>query len=97
MEAAKDARQLALDSEGLPPVSREVDVSHGYGKRRYTEKLTTTLVGVPDLMTCDWFKPQGSKANGTTKKNYEQIPSLLLSNNIRQILGSPQTIQKDLT
>jgi len=74
MEAAKDARQLALDSEGLPPVSREVDVAHGYGKSRYIEKLTTTLVGVPDLMTCDWFNPQGSKANGTTKKDYEPIP-----------------------
>ncbi len=74
MDAAKDARQLALDSEGLPPVSREVQVSHGYGKSRYTEKLTTTLVGVPDLMTCDWFNPEGSKAKGTTKKDYEPIP-----------------------
>jgi hypothetical protein len=28
---------------------------------------------VPDLLTCDWFNPEGSKAN-TTKKDYEPIP-----------------------
>ena len=73
MEAAKDARQLALDSENFPPVTREVEVVHGYGKKKYTEKVLTTLVGVPDLLTCDWFNPEGSKAN-TTKKDYEPIP-----------------------
>jgi hypothetical protein len=73
MEATKDARQLALDSESLPPVTREVEVVHGYGKKKYTEKVLTTLVGVPDLLTCDWFNPEGSKAN-TTKKDYEPIP-----------------------
>lgn len=45
----------------------------GYGKKSYIEKVQTTLVAVPDLMTCDWFNPKGSKAN-TTKKNYEPIP-----------------------
>jgi hypothetical protein len=35
--------------------------------------VLTTLVGVPDLLTCDWFNPEGSKAN-TTKKDYEPIP-----------------------
>ena len=35
--------------------------------------MLTTLVGVPDLLTCDWFNPEGSKAN-TTKKDYEPIP-----------------------
>ena len=45
----------------------------GYGKKRYIEKVLTTLVAVPDLMTCDWFNPEGSKAN-TTKKDYEPIP-----------------------
>jgi len=73
MEAAKDARQLALDSENFPPVTREVEVVHGYGKKKYTEKVLTALVGVPDLLTCDWFNPEGSKAN-TTKKDYEPIP-----------------------
>jgi len=73
MDAAKDARQLALDSESFPPVTREVEVVHGYGKKKYTEKVLTTLVGVPDLLTCDWFNPEGSKAN-TTKKDYEPIP-----------------------
>ena len=43
MGAAKDARQLALDCEDFAPVSREVKVTHGYGKRKYTEKLITTL------------------------------------------------------
>jgi len=73
MEAAKDARQLALDSESFPPVTREVEVVHGYGKKKYTEKVLTTLVGVPDLLTCDWFNPEGSQAN-TAKKDYEPIP-----------------------
>ena len=73
MEAAKDARQLALDSESFSPVTREVEVVHGYGKKKYTEKVLTTLVGVPDLLTCDWFNPEGSKAN-TTKKDYKPIP-----------------------
>lgn len=73
MEATKDARQLALDSESLPSVTREVEVVHGYGKKKYTEKVFTTLVGVPDLLTCDWFNPEGSKAN-TTKNDYEPIP-----------------------
>ena len=73
MEATKDARQLALDSEDFPPVTREVEVAHGYGKKKYTEKVLTTLVGVTDLLTCDWFNPEGSKAN-TTKNDYEPIP-----------------------
>lgn len=73
MEATKDARQLALDSENLAPVTREVEVVHGYGKKKYTEKVLTTLVGVPDLLTCDWFNPKGSKAN-TTKNDYEPTP-----------------------
>jgi len=73
MDAAKDARQLALDCADLPPVTREVNVTHGYGKKRYTEKVLTTLVAVPDLLTCDWFNPEGSKAN-TAKKDYEPIP-----------------------
>lgn len=73
MEAAKDARQLALDCETFVPISREIEVTHGYGKKKYTEKVITTLGAVPDLLTCDWFNPGGSKAN-TTKKDYEPIP-----------------------
>jgi len=73
MEAAKDARQLALDSENFPPVTRELEVVHGYGKQKHIEKILTTLVGVPDLLTCDWFNPEGSQAN-TAKKDYEPIP-----------------------
>jgi len=49
-----------LDSESFPPVTREVDVVHGYGKKEiHRKKLLTTLVGVPDLLTCDWFNPEG--------------------------------------
>ncbi len=44
MEAAKDARQLALDCENLAPVTREVEVTHGYGKKKYIEKVITTLI-----------------------------------------------------
>jgi len=72
MEATKDARQLALCGDSTP-VTREVEVTHGYGKKKYTERMITTLAGVPDLLTCDWFNPEGSKAN-TTKKDYEPIP-----------------------
>ena len=42
MEAAKDARQLALDHASLPPATREVSVSRGYGKKRHIEKVLTT-------------------------------------------------------
>jgi hypothetical protein len=73
MEAAKDARQLALDSDCFPPATREVEVAHGYGKNKYIENVVTTLVGVPELLTCDWFNPEGSQAN-TAKKDYEPIP-----------------------
>ena len=73
MDATKDARQLALDHENFPPVHRNVKVVHGYGKNRYTEEVLTTLVGVPDLLTCDWFNPEGSKVN-TAKKDYDPIP-----------------------
>jgi hypothetical protein len=73
MEAARDARQLALDSESFVPMSREREVTHGYGKNTYTERLTTTLGAVDNLVSCDWFNPEGSKAN-TAKKDYEPIP-----------------------
>jgi len=73
MGAAKDARQLALDCKSYAPVTREVTVPHGYGKKKYTGKVITTLVGVPDLLTCDWFNPEGSKAN-TAKTDYEPVP-----------------------
>jgi len=73
MEAARDARQLALDCETFIPMSRKIDVTHGYGKKKYTEKVITTLGAVPDLLTCDWFNPEGSKAT-TAKKDYEPIP-----------------------
>jgi hypothetical protein len=73
MEAAKDARQLALDCDDFTPVTREIEVTHGYGKKQYSEKLITTIVGVPDLFSCDWFNPEGCKAN-TSKKDYEPIP-----------------------
>jgi hypothetical protein len=73
MEAAKDARQLALDTESSVLISREREVTHGYGKNKYTETLITTLGAVDDLFTCDWFNPQGSKAN-TAKTDYEPIP-----------------------
>jgi len=74
MGATRDARALALAQGGAcTEKTREVEVIHGYGKNKYTEKVVTTLVGVPGLMSCDWFNPQGSEAN-TTKKDYEPIP-----------------------
>ena len=75
MEATKDARSLALDREGSTCIetTREVEVTHGYGKEKYSEKVVTTLIGIPGLLSCDWFNPEGSEAN-TTKKDYEAIP-----------------------
>jgi len=73
MDAAWDARELALDVDSCIPSTREVEVTHGYGKGKYTEKVLTELVGVEGLLSCDWFNPEGSDAN-TTKKDYEPIP-----------------------
>jgi Transposase DDE domain len=74
MEATKDARALALVREdSCIEKTREVVVTHGYGKKKYSEKVLTTLIGVPGLLSCDWFNPEGSEAN-TTKKDYEPIP-----------------------
>jgi hypothetical protein len=75
MEATRDARALASAWEDSTcfEKTREVTVTHGYGKKKYEEKILTTLVGVPGLLSCDWFNPEGSEAN-TTKKDYEPIP-----------------------
>lgn len=71
----KDARALDLGREGSTCLekTREVTVTHGYGKDKFNEKVVTTLVGVPGLLICDWFNPEGSETN-TTKKDYEPIP-----------------------
>jgi len=75
MGATQDARALVLAREDSTCVEkiREVTVIHGYGKKKFDEKVVTTLVGIPGLMSCDWFNPEGSEAN-TTKKDYEPIP-----------------------
>ena len=75
MEATKDARALALMREDSTCIekTREVPVMHGYGKKKYSEKVVTTLIGVAGLLSCDWFNPEGSEAN-TTKKDYDPIP-----------------------
>jgi hypothetical protein len=75
MEATRDARSLALAQESSTCIekTREVTVTHGYGKNKFDEKVLTTLVGVPGLLSCDWFNPEGSQTN-TTKKDYEPIP-----------------------
>jgi len=75
MGATQDARSLALAQEGSECIekTREVTVTHGYGKHKVDEKVVTTLVGVAGLLSCDWFNPEGSEAN-TTKKDYEPIP-----------------------
>ncbi len=73
MGATRDARALALAREDCFEKTREVTVTHGYGKNKVEEKVVTTLVGVPGLMSCDWFNPEGSEAN-TAKKDYEPIP-----------------------
>lgn len=73
MEATKDARALALEASSSMESTREVTVTHGYGKDKFSEKVVTTLVGVPGLLSCDWFNPEGSEAN-TAKKDYDPIP-----------------------
>jgi hypothetical protein len=75
MGATQDARALALSHEDGTCIekTREVTVRHGYGKNTWDEKVLSTLVGIPGLMSCDWFNPEGSEAN-TAKKDYEPIP-----------------------
>jgi len=73
MDAAIDARQLALEADGSYHATRDVDVAHGYGKAKYTQKIRTELIGVPGLLTCDWFNPAGSQAN-TARKDYVPLP-----------------------
>jgi len=73
MTATADARQLALLADDSYQACRQVEVTHGYGKKTYVESVRTELIGVPGLLTCDWFNPEGSEAN-TTKKNYQPIP-----------------------
>jgi hypothetical protein len=72
MVATADARQLALLADESYQACRQVEVTHGYGKKKYVESVRTELIGVPGLLTCDWFNPEGSKAN-TTKKDYQPI------------------------
>jgi len=60
MEATRDARALALETPCLIESMPEVTVTHGYGKKKFDEKVLTTLVGVPGLLSCDWFNPEGS-------------------------------------
>lgn len=73
MDAAWDARQLALRADGCIEGKRVVEVTHGYGKGKYTQEVPTELVGVEGLLSCEWFNPEGSDAN-TTKRGYEPIP-----------------------
>jgi len=68
-----NAHQLALDYEGSAPVTREVEVVHGYGKKDTPKKYSPSLQGWPDILTCDWFNPEGSKTN-TTRKGYKPVP-----------------------
>jgi hypothetical protein len=73
MEAAIDARQLALEADGSCHATGDVDLAHGYGKAKYTQTIRTELLGVPGLLTCDWFNPEGSKAN-TARKDFAPLP-----------------------
>jgi len=63
MGATRDARVLALEAPCSMESTREVTVRQGYGKKKFDEKVLTTLVGVPGLLSCDWFNPEGSEAN----------------------------------
>jgi len=73
MTATADARQLALQADDSYRACRQVEVTHGYGKKKYVESVHTELIGVAGLLTCDWFNPEGSEAN-TTKKDYQPRP-----------------------
>jgi len=73
MTATADARQLALLADDSYRACRRVEVTHGYGKKKYVESVHTELIGVAGLLTCDWFNPEGSAAS-TTSKDYQPIP-----------------------
>jgi hypothetical protein len=63
MEATIDARRLALETGDSFPARRDVEATHGYGEEKCTEKIDTERIGVPGLLTCDWFNPEGSNVN----------------------------------
>jgi hypothetical protein len=73
MEAIREAWALALEAPSSMERMLEVTVRHGYGKKKFSEKVITTLVGVPRLLSCDWFNPEDSESD-TTKKDYELTP-----------------------
>lgn len=72
MDAAWDARELALRADGCIEDRRVVEVTHGYGKGKYTQEVATELVRVEGLLSCEWFNAEGSDAN-TSKRDYESI------------------------
>lgn len=73
MSATTDARQLALLADQSYRVQREVQVTHGYGNKKRVHAIRTELVGVPGLLTCEWFHPEGSEA-AATRKDFQPNP-----------------------
>jgi hypothetical protein len=72
MAVTADAQALATAGAGL--VARRVHtVAHGQGKHRWTARLETEVVGLPDLTTYDQYGPE-EHAQQRYRKDFEGHP-----------------------
>jgi hypothetical protein len=72
MTVTADAQALAAAGAGL--VARRVHtVAHGQGKHRWTARLETEVVGLPDLTTYDQYGPE-EHARQRYRKDFEGQP-----------------------
>jgi Transposase DDE domain len=72
MAVTADAQALAAAGAGL--VARRVHtVAHGQGKHRWTARLETEVVGLPDLTTYDQYGPE-EHAQQRYRKDFEGHP-----------------------
>lgn len=70
MDVTEDARALAqeeLKTKGSHIQTRTQKIHRGVGKRSYTEKLKTTVVGIKGLTTYDQYGPQGFSKDAAKK------------------------------
>ena len=56
-DKAKDV-EMKVPPSDMAERTREVTVTHGYGKNKFNEKVLTTLVGVPGLLSAIGLIPK---------------------------------------
>lgn len=72
MRVTCDARSIAQAGEGYIS-TRTVEVSHGHGKDKTIERLTTELVGIEGLCTYDQYSSQEEQSH-IGRKDYSPKP-----------------------